>query len=102
MGINTFSDLFDFDKLQQYERRLLKFFESLILFQPEILDSSVLTDEELLFMMEYRNSNAWIELKKKSQYQFREKKKKFSSLIDKQCPFNYKTELIRIMASQLG
>jgi len=100
-GLITLEDLIDYDKHLLYGNYLIKTFETLLLFQPEILLNPSLSDIDRLFLLEFNNTISWNKLRKKSDYQFKKARKRFLSLIDQHCEINYRSEILNLMNSQL-
>jgi len=101
-GLITFEDLADYDKHLRFGNYLIKVFETLLLFQPEILTNPSLPNIDRLFILEYNNPLSWKVLRKKSDYQFKKANKRFLNLIDQYCAINYRSEILKLMNSQIN
>ncbi len=101
-GLITFEDLIDFEKHQSFGKHLLKAFETLVIFQPEVLHSPELLPSDREFLLQHNNSNAWTALQKSNYYQFKKAKSRLSTLIDKHCDINYRTQILNLMRAQLS
>lgn len=101
-GITTFADLVNYENHSSYSKFLLSAFESLLIFQPEILQGGTLSEPERDFILLHNNQNHWIRLKKTSNYHYKEARKKFLDLVDKHCAINHRTEILSLMKAQLS
>ncbi len=101
LGFHTFNDLMDFKKHQAYSQFVYKKFQNLILFQPEIFDSSDLTNEEKLFLYEYSNGNAWTALRRNNPYKFKKTLEELQKFIDRHCSINLRRLLLNQMQTQI-
>jgi hypothetical protein len=101
LGINTFENLLDYEKHVKLGKQLIRNFETLLLFQPEILQHIDISTEDKMFLLEYNNSAAWINLRKESDYKYQITRKKYSGLIDKYADVNYQREILAQMQKQL-
>lgn len=100
-GLITFEDLVNYSKHLSFGNYLIKVFKTLLLFQPEIFTNPSLPDTDRLFMLEYNNAISWNKLRKKSDYQFQKARKRFLGLIDQYCEINYRSEILKLMHSQI-
>ena len=101
-GIRLFSNLLDVNLHDALGRKLLETFETIIIFQPEILDNGNLFEQERQFLLEHQNEHSWLRLRKERKYHgFRKRVKEYDRLITKYCPINYKTEILQLMKLQL-
>ncbi len=100
-GLITLDDLLDYNKHLLFGEYLLAVFNTLLIFQPEILTNPSLPDKDRLFLLEYSNNLSWFRLRKKSDYQYQKARERFLALIDNYCEINYRTEILNQMISQL-
>ena len=100
-GLAAFEDLLDYSNHFSYAKFLLKAFNSLIIFQPDVLEGHNLPEQDRVFLSALNNSRHWIEIRKKSDYQFKKNINRYFSLIQEYSPINYRAELLTIMESQL-
>lgn len=100
-GLITFEDLIDFEKHQSFGKHLLKAFETLLIFQPEVLHAPDLLSQDRDFLLQHNNTNAWTALQKSNYHQFKKAKNRLFTLIDKHCDINYRTEILNLMRAQL-
>ncbi len=101
-GLVSFEDLLDYSKHLSYAEFLLKAFDSLILFQSDVLEGYNISEPDRLFLSALNSSRHWIELRRKSDYQFKKSIKRYLSLINEHSPINYRTELLTLMKNQIN
>lgn len=102
-NIKLFSELTDIRKHDELAQKLLKTFETLILFQPEIFLNKSLLEEDRQFLSIHQNENEWLRLRGNRKYkEFEKRVKHYNSLIDKYCPVNYKNSILQIMKNKIN
>jgi hypothetical protein len=101
LGFRVYDDLIDLGKHLKYANHVVKAFSNLIMVQHEIFDNPNLPATDRMFLREYNNNKAWVDLRKKSDYQFKIARKRHIKLVDTYCPVNYQREIHTLMMKEL-
>ncbi len=102
LGLRSFQDLINVDSHSKYSTYLLRSFETLLIFQPEILEHSELRESDRMFLYRFNTDASWNNVRKISNYQYQKNRLRLDQLINRYCAKNYRQEILNQMKSQLN
>lgn len=102
VGLRTFEDLRNIDSHTKYIRYLISSFETILIFQPEILSNPDLQESEKMFLYQFNTASAWNKIRKSSDYQYQKHRRQLDGLINRYCDINYRQEILKQMRLHLS
>lgn len=101
LGIRTLEDLLKPENHGLICNDVLKSFKGLMVFQPELLNNPLLSNEDYKFAVKFSTSDAWQKQLKENRNTFKNYRARYNSLINKYCDYNIQEEVLKAMASML-
>lgn len=95
-GIKTLWDLKGYTNHNKAMFAVVNLIDDLVIFQEELL-TLVTNETDLAIVKSLSTEKQWEDLHKQGRYVYRDTRKKYESIVDKYCPYNYRKELKKMM-----